>query len=367
MRAAKRALKLLGVNATSKWVLRALEVVLNLSSLWLAFMLLFWVRPRSCSCFQLRDVTCCYERLHAVACSHVLLHAVTCSCMPLHSLPPRCCRCYALSASHEATLSDFFTPPFLPLPWRQVREATLVTYTMGEWGRTNERELICSHCASYGSGSSSGSSSSSLSLGRRLAGIDCTGETVVGWNGVNVSTDCDGVGAQSGSEEAGMAFLSIALVLLMLAPYPLILSMALQVIQFSSIAGTVTEIDVDVMHHLESQQEQAGNYVQAMLLIRKKLEHSYPEVEDKRSVVHRLEQYIKLAEMYWRYRAVLSEEDPKDEVAASSTRTREAATLLAAPLYLLPAATTQRRRGARARARPISLTTRYGTAVTLAL
>ena len=50
-----------------------------------------------------------------------------------------------------------------------------------------------------------------------------------------------------------------------------------------------------------------------MLLVRKKLEHSVVALHEGDAVVHRLQQCIKLAEMYWRYRAVLPEENPKDE------------------------------------------------------
>ena len=56
-----------------------------------------------------------------------------------------------------------------------------------------------------------------------------------------------------------------------------------------------------------------------MLLVRNHLARTVlPEHATLEKVKERLVAQIKLGEMYWRYRAVLSEEDPKDEATPAT-------------------------------------------------
>jgi hypothetical protein len=104
------------------------------------------------------------------------------------------------------------------------------------------------------------------------------------------------------------------MLILFLLPHALFLGATVLVVRNYSIASAVEHVDKDIMLVLEAEDEKAGDYVSAMLLVRNHLARTVlPEQASLAQIKERLEAKIKLGEFYWRYRAVLPGESPLAE------------------------------------------------------
>jgi tetratricopeptide (TPR) repeat protein len=116
------------------------------------------------------------------------------------------------------------------------------------------------------------------------------------------------------SEAATILLVVCGLLLLMFLPYVVILYATLHVIQDFSIADAVSKVDRDIMQSIEKENEKAGDYVSAMLLVRNHLARTVLGAgASLGQFKERVAAQIKLGEMYWRYRAVLPGESPLEE------------------------------------------------------
>ena len=89
-----------------------------------------------------------------------------------------------------------------------------------------------------------------------------------------------------------------------LLPLIYYLVMTLRTMEHFSVAIAVQEVDNTIIGSMEEEQEQAGDYVTAMLMQRNHLDRTFPDLENYDKVKERIDSQVKLAEMYWRYRAV---------------------------------------------------------------
>ena len=140
------------------------------------------------------------------------------------------------------------------------------------------------------------------------------------------AADAAGTGSLSIYSAGDAAFIVVvtaAILLLMFAPYAVLLLLTLWVIEEFTLSEAIANVDGDIMGSIERENEKAGDYVSAMLLVRNHLARTVlPEHATLEKVKERLVAQIKLGEMYWRYRAVLPGESPLQLAVETLTEAR---------------------------------------------
>jgi len=115
------------------------------------------------------------------------------------------------------------------------------------------------------------------------------------------------------TEVARMVLIPMVEWVLWLCPLIIFFVVSLRTMELFSVATAVKQVDNSIIGAMEQEREKEGAYVQAMLLQRNHLERTYPDLDSYEKIKERLNSMIKLAEMYWRYKAVLQDESPLEQ------------------------------------------------------
>ena len=149
-------------------------------------------------------------------------------------------------------------------------------------------------------------------------------------------------------EVAYIVLITLLVVVLMLAPYAVFIAATARIVQYFSIASAVKHVDTDIMNVLEAENEKAGDYVSAMLLVRNHLARTVlPENASLARVRERVDAKLRLGEFYWRYRAVLPGESPLTEAIAVLEEVRFARDPRVISMYSLQASRSRAQRACR--------------------
>ena len=101
--------------------------------------------------------------------------------------------------------------------------------------------------------------------------------------------------------------------ILLYTPFIIIGALTLTLLEDYSISTSVMHVDRDVMHHIEKEHVEAGDFVRAADLVRADLDRTTAQPLDHATLSQKITDMIKLAEMFWRYRVVEEGQSPRDE------------------------------------------------------
>ena len=104
------------------------------------------------------------------------------------------------------------------------------------------------------------------------------------------------------SDDVKAALICLVMYVLLYTPFFIIGALTLNLLEDYSLSTSLMRVDRDVMHHIETEHVQAGDFVRAADLVRANLDRTPHHALDFDTLSAKVADMIKLSEMYWRCR-----------------------------------------------------------------